>query len=284
MIGRRAVLLGGVLLAGGCATTVPLSPPPPPSPRFFLSGSREQGSLVVGRCSASCEVSLDDKPLHVSKDGAFAFGIAFDRLDPLHLSVRNASGVTSDVVTPVARQYEEQRIDGLEKKYVSPPPEILERIKRENIEVAAVRTVDSDLTAFSEPFDWPTAGVVSGTFGSRRILNGEPREPHFGVDIAAPVGAPIRAPADGIVVLAEPDLYLSGGTTILDHGHGVFTTYLHQSELTVAVGASIVRGQTIGSVGRTGRATGPHLHWGMNWFRFRLDPSRSTRTPQPPSA
>jgi murein DD-endopeptidase MepM/ murein hydrolase activator NlpD len=108
--------------------------------------------------------------------------------------------------------------------------------------------------------------------------------PHFGVDIAAPAGTPIHAPADGIVSLAEPDFYLTGGTTLLDHGHGVSTTYIHQSALKVKAGDAVKRGDLIGLVGMKGRATGPHLHWGMNWFQVRLDPSLSTAVPTPAKA
>lgn len=253
--------------------------------RVKLPGSLEQGSLVIGRTEPGARIALDGANVSLTPQGAFAFGFAFDRTNPATLVLDYAGGKSETrEIVPVIRQYDIQRINGLPEKYVSPPPEILERIKRENEMAAAARTVDSAFDAFAEPFDWPVAGIVSGTFGNRRILNGEPRAPHFGVDIAAPEGTPIAAPADGIVVLAAPDFYLTGGTGILDHGHGVFTAYLHQSKLEVAVGDKIKRGQIIGLVGRTGRATGPHLHWGMNWFQVRLDPSRSARTLTPPKA
>lgn len=279
MIDRRLFMLGAAALAGRTAQAVP------PPPRFSLTGRREQGSLVVGKSDVPCEVFLDGDKLHVSDDGRFAFGIPFDRSEQMHLSMHYPDGsIANNVVTPGQRTYKEQRIDGLPENKVSPPPEIVERIRRENAMVAELRNVDSDLVAFAEPFDWPVAGIVSGVFGSRRILNGEPRAPHFGIDIAAAEGTPIKAPVDGVVALAEPDFYLTGGTTLLDHGHGVFSVYIHQSALKVAKGERIVRGQIIGLVGKTGRATGPHLHWGLNWFQVRLDPSCSTKTPIPPRA
>jgi murein DD-endopeptidase MepM/ murein hydrolase activator NlpD len=172
----------------------------------------------------------------------------------------------------------------LPDKYVTPPPEVAERRKREIAMISAARAIDTEANWFAEKLDWPIAGIISGPFGNQRILNGEPKEPHFGVDIAAPAGTPITAPASARVALAAPDYYLEGGLTILDHGHGVTTCYLHQRKQMVQVGDTIARGQIIGEVGMTGRATGPHLHWGLNWFQMRLDPSRSTRTPAPAPA
>jgi murein DD-endopeptidase MepM/ murein hydrolase activator NlpD len=158
---------------------------------------------------------------------------------------------------------------------------MLERRKREVAMIVAARAKDTEADWFAKKFDWPARGIVSGVFGSRRILNGKPMDPHFGVDIAAPAGTPIAAPAPARVALAGPDFYLEGGLTILDHGHGVTTCYLHQRKQLVKEGDTVARGQVIGEVGMTGRATGPHLHWGMNWFQMRLDPSRSVGTPAP---
>jgi murein DD-endopeptidase MepM/ murein hydrolase activator NlpD len=172
----------------------------------------------------------------------------------------------------------------LPEKTVSPSPQEVARIKRENALVAEARKRDTAGLAFTEPFDWPVPGIISSLFGSQRELNGERSAPHFGVDIAAPANTPIHVPSDGTVVLAEPDFFLTGGTTILDHGHGVFTTYLHQNTLKVAMGQTVKRRDVIGLVGMKGRATGPHLHWGMNWFQMKLDPSLSTRTPAPARA
>ena len=130
-------------------------------------------------------------------------------------------------------------------------------------------------------FDWPASGRISGVFGSQRVLNGEPKRPHFGVEIAAPLGSPVRAAAEAIVTLAEPDLYYSGGTVILDHGHGLTSSYLHMSEVLVTVGQRVARGEAIGAVGAAGRSTGPHLDWRFNWFDQRLDAELLVSGPMP---
>jgi murein DD-endopeptidase MepM/ murein hydrolase activator NlpD len=226
-------------------------------------------------------VSIDGAEVSVSSDGMFAFGIEFDRTRAVELIARYKDG-TSETrsVMPTVRHYEVQRINGLPEAYVTPAPEVAERIKREHGQVAEARMRDTGAMSFVGPFDWPATGIISGLFGSQRILNGEPKAPHFGVDIAAPVGTPIHAPADAVVSISS-DFYLEGGFTLLDHGHGVSTCYFHQSSRNVTDGTRVARAELIGLVGMTGRATGPHLHWGMNWFQVRLDPSRSTATPAP---
>ena len=280
MIARRFVLAGGTALAAF-------------PPRLFaatsaaagaikLRGTMEQGSLVVGDIGAGRSVTVDGQSLRVSPDGFFAFGFAYDQTKGAEIAVRSPGGVdVVQVADPVVRHYDIQHVNGLPEKYVSPPKEVIERIVRENAMVAEVRKRDTDGTAFAGAFDWPAKGILSGTFGSQRIDNGKAMAPHFGVDIAAPANTPIHAPADGIVTLAEPDFYLTGGTLVLDHGHGVSTTYIHQNALKVKVGDAVKRGDVIGLVGMKGRATGPHLHWAMNWFQIRLDPSRSTAVPAP---
>ncbi|MBV9992744.1 MAG: M23 family metallopeptidase [Alphaproteobacteria bacterium] len=242
-----------------------------------LAGPLEQGSLVVGKAGAAAAVTVDGNTVSVSPDGRFAFGLAYDQTRATHI----VAGATTRDVVPVVRKYDIQTVNGLPQKTVTPPKEVQARIARENALVAEARKRDTAMTAFAETFDWPIKGIVSGTFGNQRIDNGTPMAPHFGVDIAAPQGTPIRAPVDGTVTLAEPDFYLTGGTTMLDHGHGVSTVYLHQSALKVKVGDRVRRGDVIGLVGMKGRATGPHLHWGMNWFAMRLDPSRSAATTAP---
>jgi hypothetical protein len=278
---ERRVFLGSAaaFVATGCvgAEQYPLT----------LSGSLEQGSLVVGKVdgAAAAFVKVDGVALSVSPEGYFAFGLAYDQTKPTHVVAGYvAEHIPSRDVVPVIRKYDIQHVNGLPEKYVSPPADVVARIVRENAMVGEARKRDTPAVAFAQPFDWPTKGIVSGTFGSQRIDNGKPMAPHFGVDIAAPQGTPIHAPADGTVSLAEPDFYLTGGTTVLDHGHGVSTTYIHQSELKIKVGDAVKRGDLIGLVGMKGRATGPHLHWAMNWFQVRLDPSRSTAVPAPAKA
>ncbi len=240
---------------------------------------------MIGRGAVGAKVTVNDSPVLVADSGLFAFGFEYDQKTPASVVAFFRDGTREEHgVQPLSRSYEVQRINGLPEAFVSPPPDIQKRIDRENAMIADARKRDTAGLGFAEPFDWPVNGIVSGLFGSQRILNGEPKAPHFGVDIAALEGTPIHAPADGTIVLAEPDFYLTGGTTVVDHGHGVFTTYIHQSALKAAIGQSVKRGDLIGLVGKKGRATGPHLHWGMNWFQMKLDPSLSTRTPLPSKA
>lgn len=280
MIPRRAFLVDtmALALAPGCMAA-------PSDARLSISGSLEQGGLVIGRAEPRAHVLVNDAPVLVSENGLFGFGLDYDQQKPTRLVVHYADS-SSEIrdIRPVARTYEVQKINGLPDKFVSPPPDIQKRINDENARIAKAREQETPSAAFAVPFDWPTTGIISSLFGSQRILNGVPKAPHFGVDIAAPEGTPIRAPADGTISLAEPDFYLTGGTTVLDHGHGVFTIYIHQSALKIAMGQAVKRGDVIGLVGMKGRATGPHLHWGMNWFQMKLDPSLSTRTPLPAKA
>jgi murein DD-endopeptidase MepM/ murein hydrolase activator NlpD len=247
-----------------------------------FGGSFEQGALVIGRTLAGAKAKVDDTLVHVSPEGAFAFGISYDRIKPVHVVAEFAGGgsETRDIV-PLIRQYQVQSIEGLPQKFVTPSAEDLERIKRENASIREARTRDTDGVGFAEPFDWPFPGILTGVYGSQRIENGTVMAPHLGVDIAAPEGTPIHAPADAVVSIAD-DYFLDGGFTLLDHGHGVSTCYLHQSERRVKVGDKVARGDVIGLVGLTGRATGPHTHWGLCWFQVKLDPSRSTRSLEPP--
>ncbi len=252
------------------------------SSRLSLPATVKQGELIVGKTEAGATITLGGKPVQVSKDGSFAFGFAYDRKVPSTLVAAFPNGSTERrQIVPGVRMYEIQRINGLPEAFVSPPPDILERIKRETEIMRDKRERESDNSWFTDGFDWPAAGILSSRYGSQRILNGEPRAPHLAVDIAAPTGTPIHAAADGIVTIVD-DFYLNGQFTLLDHGHGVSTCYQHQSKQLVKPGDKVVRGQLIGEVGQTGRVTGPNLHWGMNWFQVSLDPSHSTPTSAPP--
>jgi hypothetical protein len=276
MISRRTLLVGGSAL-----TMAPLIVRADGS-RLDLTGSMEQGSLIVGRTEPGARVTFDSVRLNVSPNGIFACGLEWDRTQSAHLSVTFADGTSKNRdLIPIARQYPVQRVAGLPPSTVSPSPAELERIGREHAQLVEARKKDSDAAWFAEPFDWPAPGILSGVFGSQRIDNGKPMSPHFGVDMANAVGTPIHAPANATVSISD-DYYLEGGFTLLDHGHGVSTSYLHQSSRLVRPGETVQRGQVIGLIGKTGRATGPHLHWAMNWFQVRLDPSRSTRTSEPP--
>lgn len=278
MIVRREFLAAGAaaLLLPRCVRAA--------QSRLVLPGTVEQGELVVARAPPGTRVNVDGESVRVSDDGTFAFGFAYDRKTPARIDARFADGSRETRnVAPKARTYEVQRVSGLPQKFVTPPPEQVERIHRENALIVEARKRDTPGVGFAQTFAWPFPGIVSGVYGSRRIDNGTPMAPHLGVDIAAPEGTPIHAPADAVVSIAD-DYYLDGGFTLLDHGHGVSTCYLHQSKRMVKVGGKVARGDVIGLVGQTGRATGPHTHWGLCWFQLKLDPSLSTATPLPPKS
>jgi murein DD-endopeptidase MepM/ murein hydrolase activator NlpD len=241
--------------------------------RVVFPSSASQGSLVIGKVPPGSRVDYAGRQLRVSGYGSVVFGIGRDEAGPLQLQVTNADGSverTSITVTP--RQWPTERINGVPPKTVNPPPEIAARIQREQAQVTAARERDDPRPDFAQPFAWPVQGRISGRFGNARVYNGQPGAGHSGMDIAVPTGTPVKAPAAGVITFAAPDLYLTGGTILLDHGFGVSSNFLHLSRIDVKVGERVQQGQVIGAVGATGRATGPHLHWGMNWFDVRIDP------------
>lgn len=239
-----------------------------------LKGHLTQGGLVTGQLNNAKSVSLNDKPLKLSDTGLFVFGFGRDAKPNHTLSWVDKSGKnhSQDLVITL-RDYNIDKITGVAKKYVSPPKAVSERIGREAVAVRKARAVNSDLEYFLQPVLRPAEGRISGVYGSQRYFNGEPRRPHFGLDIANKTGSPVYAPISGTVVFAEPDLYYSGGTLILDHGHGVTSTYIHLSKLDVKVGDKITQGMKVAEIGATGRVTGPHLDWRFNWQGERLDPA-----------
>jgi murein DD-endopeptidase MepM/ murein hydrolase activator NlpD len=240
-----------------------------PAAGFELQGSLTQGGMAVGRAAPGASVTLDGKPVRVSPEGLFVLGFGRDHKAAATLVV---DGERRELAID-PRAYDVQRVDGLPQPTVTPDEVQLARIRAEAARVREARRIDSPLTAFAQSFVWPAEGRISGVFGSQRILNGEPRQPHLGVDVAAPTGAPVRAPAAGRVSFAEPDLFLTGGTVLLDHGHGLSSVFAHLSRLDVKPGDEVGQGDLLGAVGGTGRATAPHLHWGMSWFEERLDPA-----------
>ena len=228
-----------------------------------------------GQAPPGTEVRLDDRAIRVAEDGLFVFGFGRDAKPDHRLVARLPDGSLWDRALKVAkRSYAIQRIDGLAPRMVTPSAAALVRIRRENAWIAAARKLDSPEPHFAAGFAWPLLGTITGVFGSQRILNGEPRRPHYGVDIAGPRGRPVLSPAAGDVALAEADLYYTGGTIIIDHGFGLTSVLSHLSAVLVAVGQSVAQGQLVGRLGATGRATGPHLDWRVNWFAERLDPAR----------
>ena len=245
----------------------------PSSSETILEGNLKQGGLILGQTKPGNTVKLDQRDVRVSSSGRFVLGFSRKAKKRFELTIKEPNGSFEKRILNIEqRTYALQRINGLPKNMISPPKEILERIRIENKKIWQVRMRDSGYNFFSLGFIWPAKGRISGVYGSQRILNGEPKQPHYGIDIAAPKGSLVIAPADGIVVLAERDLYYSGGTIILDHGHGLTSAFLHLEKLFISVGDIISKSKPIGTIGSTGRATGPHLDWRINWFENRIDP------------
>jgi murein DD-endopeptidase MepM/ murein hydrolase activator NlpD len=242
-----------------------------------LGGEAVQGGLLWGRVPPGSSVMLDGEALPVLPDGWYLAGFGRDAPATAQLVVEGPEPCAATLAV-AAREYRIQRVDGVPQRTVTPPPEQLERIRRERALVVAAkgRRIEQPdwLRQVAGAFAWPASGPISGVYGSQRVYNGTPGTPHYGVDVAAPAGTPVHAPADGLVTLAEPDLFYSGGTIILDHGYGLSSSFLHLSEVAVAVGDEIRRGEVIGAVGASGRATGPHLDWRMSFRGRRIDPQR----------
>ena len=235
-----------------------------------FKGKFIQGHYIIGKTKPDTEIIIDKREVKVSKDGYFAFGIEKDRKLDITITVDNET-----IVKKVQkRKYNIQKIEGLPKKKVTPPEEFYARIKRENKLIGEAREIESDLQFFKEKFIIPVDNaIITGVYGSQRILNGIPKWPHYGLDFAQKKGAPIKAMNNGIVTLAEKDLFYTGGTLIFDHGHGISTLYMHMDKIFVNVGDHVKKGDIVATVGTTGRSTGPHLDIRLNWFGTRLDPA-----------
>ena len=239
-----------------------------------FDGKFIQGSFILGKTDPGSEVFIDKKKVKVTSDGFFAFGLGRDRKYDVVITLNKDGNKQKIVKKVLKRKYNIQKIDGLEEKKVTPPEEVYERIKRENKWIGEARAIDSNLTFFTKKFIVPVENaIISGVYGSQRILNGKPKWPHYGLDFAADEGAKIKAMLDGKVTLAEPDLFYTGGTLIFDHGHGISTLYMHMEKILVKNGQKVKQGDIIGTVGSTGRATGAHLDVRLNWFQTRLDPA-----------
>ncbi|MDC3117290.1 M23 family metallopeptidase [Candidatus Pelagibacter sp.] len=237
-----------------------------------FKGKFLQGHYIVGITDPSSQIIIDKKKVRVSKDGYFVFGIDRDRKFDLTIT-KITNGKSEKVIKKILkREYNIQRIDGLEESKVTPPESVYKRIKEENTKIGKARAINSDLPFFKKQFIMPVEGIISGVYGSQRILNGKPKWPHYGIDIAAKKGTMIKSSASGVVTMAEDDLYYTGGTIIMDHGHGISTIYSHLENVMVSIGDRINQGDIIGTVGSTGRSTGPHLDFRVNWFQTRLDP------------
>ena len=239
-----------------------------------FNGKFIQGHFIIGKTEPDSKVKIGKKQVKVSKDGYFAFGLARDRKYDVVITIEK-NGVKKKITKRLQkRKYDIQRIDGLEEKKVTPPEEVYERIKNENKLIAKARAVDTNLDFFKDKFIIPVDNAtITGVYGSQRILNGKPKWPHYGLDFAQKEGAPVKAMLNGTVTLAEADLFYTGGTLIFDHGHGISTLYMHMLDIFVVKGQKVKQGNIIGTVGSTGRATGPHLDVRLNWFDVRLDPA-----------
>ena len=239
-----------------------------------FKGKFIQGSFILGKTESGFEVFIDKKKVKVTPDGFFVFGLGRDRKYDVVITL-NKDGNKQKIVKKIQkRKYNIQRVDGLEEKKVTPPEEVYERIKRENKWINDARAIESDLTFFKNKFIVPIENsIITGVYGSQRILNGKPKWPHYGLDFAADAGTKIKAMLNGTVTLAEPDLFYTGGTLIFDHGHGISTLYMHMEKILVKKDQKVKQGDIIGTVGSTGRATGAHLDVRLNWFDVRLDPA-----------
>jgi len=241
--------------------------------QVLLTGKMEQGALIRGQVAAGSAAFLNGEELKVTPNGDFAFGFSRDAELNQELKLVYPDGLTQiKPLTILAKEYKIDRLTGISKKIMKPDPKAQARAAKDSKQVKAARALFSDKTAFSQTFIWPLTGRISGVYGSQRVYNGKPGNPHYGVDVAAKTGTVVVAPADGKISLSVPDMFYSGGTIILDHGYGVSSSFLHLSKLYVKEGQEIKQGEPIAEVGATGRVTGPHLDWRVNWYQMRLDP------------
>ena len=239
-----------------------------------FKGKFEQGSFILGRTDPGSKVLIDKKKIRVSNQGFFAFGLDRDRKNDVIITIRKDGEITTINKKVLKREYKIQRIDGLPPKQVTPPPEVYERIKKDNKLIGQARSLNTDYDFFKDQFIYPIEKyIITGVYGSQRILNGKPRRPHYGIDFHAPEGTPVKAMMDGEVTLSENDMYFTGGTLIFDHGHGISTLFMHMKDINVKVGQKVKKGEIVGTLGQSGRATGPHLDIRLNWFDVKLDPA-----------
>mgnify|MGYP001822301186 CR=1 FL=1 len=238
-----------------------------------LRGDAVQGGLLFGKAPAGTRVFWGGREVRVTENGDFVLGMGRDNRELMVLRFEGPGERQRQTVVEVAgREYQIQEINGISRKIMSPNEEDLQRIRQESAQVGTARRVDSSRTDFLEGFQWPLHGPITGVFGSQRVYNGVPKRPHFGVDVAAPTGTPVKAPVSGKVTLAHDNMFYSGGTLMIDHGYGLSSSFLHLSRILVEEGEEVSQGQVVAEVGATGRVTGAHLDWRMNWYDQRIDP------------
>lgn len=246
---------------------------PPVALALEIHDEWQQGAMVQGWVPSGTQVEFLGRKVRVADDGLFVVGLGRDAAETVVLVTVDAQGRREHSFPVKQRQYRIQRVEGVPARTVNPDPEQVKRSRKEAAMAWQARQVESLRRDFASDFHWPLIGPVTGVYGSQRVYNGEPRRPHYGVDVAAPTGTVVRAPAAGVVTLVHKDMFFSGGTLIVDHGHGISSSFIHLSKILVEEGQEITQGQEIAEVGATGRATGPHLDWRMNWFNQRLDPA-----------
>ncbi|HEX5057285.1 MAG TPA: M23 family metallopeptidase [Gammaproteobacteria bacterium] len=283
----KTVYLLPLLLSVACASPALETPVmekiPGPESRLMLEGHLTQGGLLIGRTVPGARVEYGEYTPRVSPEGVFIVG--FGRDAELKQSIRlvGPDGKSETHVIDLAgREYEVQHVDGLPQEKVTPPKKEWDRIARESELIKNARSNDAERSDFLKGFIWPAEGIVSGVYGSQRILNKVPKRPHYGLDVAAPTGTPAKAPAPGIITLTHSGMFYTGGTIVIDHGHGLSSIFMHLSRIDVKEGDTVAQGQPVGAIGSTGRATGPHLHWGLYWFNTPLDPRLLLPTRNPP--
>jgi murein DD-endopeptidase MepM/ murein hydrolase activator NlpD len=259
---RLALLLAALLLSPGAIAA-----------EITFGGEAIQGGLMIGMTEPGSAVTVDGKKVRVAADGTFLVGFGREATKATVVAVTPQGAKVSKALMVKKRQYQIDRIDGLPPGQVTPDPEALKRIKADTADLAQARADDLDRPYFESGFQWPVIGRISGVYGSQRILNGEARQPHYGVDIAAPKGTPIHAMADGVITMAHQDMFFTGKTVVIDHGHGLSSVYAHMDRIDVKVGDVVKKGEVFGAIGQTGRVTGPHTHWGVSLRTIPLDPA-----------
>lgn len=237
-----------------------------------LTGHAVEGGLMFGKTHPRAYVSYEKQPVDVSTDGDFLISFGRDSAGTKELSILLDDDARVELIEVTDRDFKIERIDGLPKRKVTPDPKAIARIGKEKKAINAARQVSDPIPYYLSGFQWPAIGRISGVYGSQRVLNGKPRRPHYGTDIAAPTGTPIRAMAPGRVAFVHPGMFFNGKTVLIDHGLGLRSIYIHLSEATVQAGDLVGQDTVIGSIGQTGRATGPHLHFGLTHGKTPVDP------------